>query len=271
MIVRGQLPADNYTITSNSAIEDTSVSLKARMILVYLLSRPPGWVTSAERLAKTISEKDGLSAIKSGLRELEQAGYLKRTRTRDEHGHWRWDHTITDRPSVDNRPVVEASPQVRKPKPRRKPKEPAVVAPSENVQSSIGGFSTGGSSVDGQPSDISKTEVTKTPPAPPASSKTTSARHAPAPKPDYSTPEDKEMMAKLVQWPGSKYLAMAGSRHNWLTVKKAWELTQKYLEEVNAKGWQYSEDGWLKFMEREDEARERRTRGRAYSPDGVPL
>lgn len=272
MIVRGQLPADNYTITSNSAIEDTSVSLKARMILVYLLSRPPGWVTSAERLAKTISEKDGLSAIKSGLRELEQAGYLTRTRTRDEHGHWRWDHTITDRPSVDNRPVVEASPQVRAPKPRRKPKESAVAAPSENMQSSIGGFSTGGSSVDGQPADISKTEVTKTDSAPPpSSSETRSARHLPAPKPDYSTAEDKELMAKLAKWPGHKYLALAGSRYTWLTVPKTWELTQKYLEEVKAKGWNYSEDGWLKFMEREDEARERRTRGRAYSPDGVPL
>lgn len=267
MIVRGRLPADNYTITSNAAIEDTSVSLKARMILVYLLSRPPGWVTSAERLAKTISEKDGLSAIKSGLRELEQAGYLTRTRTRDEHGHWRWDHEITDRPSVDNRPVVEASPQVSKPKASRKPKESTVAAPSENVQSSIGGFSTGGSSVDGQPTDIKKTEVTKTPP-PPSSS---SSRTSPAPKPDYSTAEDKELMKKLVQWPGSKYLALAGSRYNWLSVSNTWDLTQKYLEEVKAKGWNYSEDGWLKFIEREDEARKRRAKGRAYSPDGVPL
>lgn len=260
MIVRGQLPADNYTITSNSAIEDTSVSLKARMILVYLLSRPPGWVTSAERLAKTISEKDGLSAIKSGLRELEQAGYLTRTRTRDEHGHWRWDHTITDRPSVDNRPVVEASPQVRAPKASRKPKESAVAAPSENVQSSIGGFSTGGSSVDGQPADISKTEVTKTAP-PPSSSSLRSE--------DSSSEETP--FQKLVRWPGHKYLAIAGSRWKYLTAEKTWELTQKYVEEVKAKGWNYSEDGWLKFMEREDEARERRTRGRAYSPDGVPL
>lgn len=169
MIIRGRLPADNYTITSNAAIEDTSISLKARMILVYLLSRPPGWVTSAERLAKTISEKDGLSAIKSGLRELEQAGYLTRTRTRDEHGHWRWDHEITDRPSVENRPVVDASPQVRAPKASRKPKESTVTAPSENQRSSIGGFSTGGSSVDGQPSGIKKTEVTKTHPQPPPS------------------------------------------------------------------------------------------------------
>lgn len=252
--MRGRLPADNYTITSNAAIEDTSVSLKARMILVYLLSRPPGWVTSAERLAKTISEKDGLSAIKSGLRELEQAGYLTRTRTRDEHGHWRWDHEITDRPSMDNRPVVEASPQVSKPKASRKPKESAVAAPSENVQSSIGGFSTGGSSVDGQPSDIKKTEVTKTP-LPPSS----------------ASPKEETPFEKLVRWPGHKYLAIAGSRWNYLTADKTWELTQKYAEEVRAKGWHYSEDGWLKFMEKEHEARERRTRGRAYSPDGVPL
>lgn len=268
MIVRGGLPADNYTITSNSAIEDKSISLKARMILVYLLSRPPGWVTSAERLASTISEKDGLSAIKSGLRELEQAGYLTRSRTRTDDGRWRWDHTITDRPSVENRPVVEASPQVSAPKASRKPKETAVEAPLENMQSSIGGKSTGGSSTDGQPTDINKTEPTKTD----AASQSVGRPISPSRAAYLAQQEEaRQLMEKLAKWPGHKYLAIAGSRYKYLNVSKTWELTQKYLEEVKAKGWNYSEDGWLKFMEKEDEARERRTRGRAYSPDGVPL
>jgi hypothetical protein len=76
---------------------------------------------------------------------------------------------------------------------------------------------------------------------------------------------------KLVRWPGKEYLKIAGSRWKYLTPEKTWELTQKYADEVKAKGWNYSEDGWLKFMEREHEARERRTKGRAYAPNGVPL
>lgn len=256
MIVRGGLPSDNYTITSNSAIEDKSISLKARMILVYLLSRPPGWVTSAERLATTISEKDGLSAIKSGLRELEQAGYLTRTRTRTDGGRWRWDHTITDRPSVENRPVEEASPQVSEPTTSRKPQESVVEPPVEKVRSTIGGKSTGGSSTDGQPSDISKTEVTKT--------ETSSS--------SLRSEDSDDPFMKLHRWPGTEYINLAIGRWRWLNdVDKMWSLTQKYIAETKARGWAFSEDGWLKFMENEDRERERRTRGRAYAPNGVPL
>lgn len=261
MIVRGGLPADNYTITSNAAIEDKSVSLKARMILIYLLSRPPGWVTSAERLASTISDRDGLSAIKSGLRELEQAGYLIRTRTRADNGRWRWDHEITDRPSVENRPAVETFPQVSEPTTSRKPQETVVQPHVENMRSTIGGKSTGGSSTDGQPSDISKTEVTKTDP----SSSSSSLRS------DDSSSGAMTPMEKLAHWPGREYLSLAGSRWSWLTVDKTWDLTQQYLADVRAKGWKYSPDGWLKFLENEDRERERRTRGRAYAPNGVPL
>jgi len=79
------------------------------------------------------------------------------------------------------------------------------------------------------------------------------------------------VMDKLAKWPGKDYLRLAAERWSWLTVDKAWDLTQKYLDDVRAKGWNYSPDGWLKFLENEDRERERRTRGRAYAPNGVPL
>lgn len=280
MIVRGGLPADNYTITSNSAIEDKTISLKARMILVYLLSRPPGWVTSAERLASTISDKDGLSAIKSGLRELEQAGYLTRSRTRTDEGRWRWDHTITDRPSVENRPVVDASPQVSEPTTSRKPQESVVVPTVENMRSTIGGKSTGGSSTDGQPTDISKTDLNKTEISSSSSLRSEDSSGETAiqiPPPGERGPagltlaQQKEAQRLLAVWPGPEYLSIAASRWKWLSAERGWDLTQKYLADVKAKGWNYSPDGWLKFMENEDRERERRTRGRAYAPNGVPL
>jgi hypothetical protein len=78
-------------------------------------------------------------------------------------------------------------------------------------------------------------------------------------------------MEKLARWPGREYLLLAAGRWSWLTVDKTWELTQKYLADIRARGWKYSPDGWLKFLENEDRERERRTRGRAYAPNGVPL
>jgi hypothetical protein len=83
--------------------------------------------------------------------------------------------------------------------------------------------------------------------------------------------QQNEAQRLLGIWPGPEYINEAASRWSWLTAERGWDLTQKYLAETKAKQWNYSPDGWLKFMEREHEARERRTRGRAYAPNGVPL
>ena len=110
MIVRGPRPADNFAQIHNAALADGRLSFKARGILAYLLSRPPGWKTSAERLAK--SGIDGERAVKSGLKELEAAGYLKRSRTRatgvetkpdgtvQKAGTWIHQHVVTDQPEL---------------------------------------------------------------------------------------------------------------------------------------------------------------------------
>lgn len=98
MIVRGPRPADNFAQIHNEALADGRLSFKARGILAFLLSRPPGWKTSAERLAK--SGIDGERAVKSGLKELEACGYLKRTRTHGPDGLWIHNQIITDQPET---------------------------------------------------------------------------------------------------------------------------------------------------------------------------
>lgn len=74
MIVRGPLLSDNFTQINTSALADGTLSFKARGILAYLLSLPPGGEVSPERIAK--SGIDGERAVKSGLKELQDAGYL---------------------------------------------------------------------------------------------------------------------------------------------------------------------------------------------------
>ena len=98
MIVRGPRPSDNFAQIHNEALADGRLSFKARGLLAFLLSRPPGWSTSAERLAK--SGIDGERAVKSGLRELEQLGYLTRTRTHNPDGTFSHNQTVTDQPTI---------------------------------------------------------------------------------------------------------------------------------------------------------------------------
>lgn len=98
MIVRGPRPSDNFAQIHNDALADGRLSFKARGVLAFLLSRPPGWKTSADRLAQ--SGVDGERAIKSALKELEATGYLQRTRTHDGAGKWVHNQVITDQPDA---------------------------------------------------------------------------------------------------------------------------------------------------------------------------
>jgi hypothetical protein len=81
----------------NAALEDERLSYKARGLLAYLLSRPPGWTTSADRLAKD-SPKEGRDAVLSGLKELEVIGYLHRETKSGGRGKWTHNQTVLDVP-----------------------------------------------------------------------------------------------------------------------------------------------------------------------------
>lgn len=74
----------NYTVMSNYHLRDKSISLKAKGLLSIMLSLPDDWDYSNRGLAGIV--KEGVSCVGSGLRELEKAGYIKRTQLRDAHG-----------------------------------------------------------------------------------------------------------------------------------------------------------------------------------------
>lgn len=96
-----------FTVVDNYALRDENLSLKARGLLVTMLSLPDNWQFSENGLC-SIFKKDGQSSIRSGLKELEEAGYLVRTRTRDSLGRVSSvDWTIYDYPHVENHNVVK--------------------------------------------------------------------------------------------------------------------------------------------------------------------
>lgn len=95
-----------FTVIDNYALQDESLSLKARGLLVTMLSLPDNWQFSENGLC-SIFQKDGQASIRSGLKELEKGGYLTRKRTRDGFGrvsNVEW--TICDLPHLENPSVV---------------------------------------------------------------------------------------------------------------------------------------------------------------------
>lgn len=75
-----------FTIVDNYALRDERLSLKAVGLLVKMLSLPDRWDFSEAGLVAIV--KDGQSSVRSGLKELEEYGYLVRTRVKDESGRF---------------------------------------------------------------------------------------------------------------------------------------------------------------------------------------
>ena len=74
----------DYTVMSNHHLRDTGLSLKSKGLLSMMLSLPEEWNYTTRGLAAIC--KEGADCIGSALRELEQAGYIVRSRLRDSKG-----------------------------------------------------------------------------------------------------------------------------------------------------------------------------------------
>ena len=74
----------DYTCISNECLKDKDLSLKAKGLLVLMLSLPENWDYSIEGLTAICNECK--STIVTILNELERYGYLVRTKVRNEKG-----------------------------------------------------------------------------------------------------------------------------------------------------------------------------------------
>lgn len=91
-IFRTEHDKSNPYITLNRlGIDDETLSFKARGILIWMLARPQGWKYSLTDMANNRSDNNKTWSIKSGLKELYDAGYLYKECYRDSLGrtdHW---------------------------------------------------------------------------------------------------------------------------------------------------------------------------------------
>ena len=97
-----------YTVMSNHHLRNRGLTLKAKGLLSQMLSLPDNWDYTLAGLSRINREK--IDAIREAVRELEKAGYIVRSRERDEKGRLRGaDYIIYEQPQppVSDLPTLE--------------------------------------------------------------------------------------------------------------------------------------------------------------------
>ena len=105
-----------YTVMSNHHLRNHALSLKAKGLLSQMLSLPEDWDYTLKGLAQI--NKESIDAIREAVRELERAGYIKRSRERDERGCLRRTvYTIYEQPHAEPTPEepTQEKPMLDKP------------------------------------------------------------------------------------------------------------------------------------------------------------
>lgn len=94
--------SNHITILDQELVRDSRLSWKARGIFAYLWSQSESW--DFNEIEVTKHSTDGRDALRSGLKELEDAGYLDRKRERDRKGKVgssKW--ILHEKPMLENR------------------------------------------------------------------------------------------------------------------------------------------------------------------------
>ena len=105
-----------YTVMSNHHLRNHTLSLKAKGLLSQMLSLPEDWDYTLQGLAQI--NKESIDAIREAVRELERAGYIERSRERDERGCLRGTaYTIYEQPHAEPTPEepTQEKPMLEKP------------------------------------------------------------------------------------------------------------------------------------------------------------
>jgi len=91
---------DNYFVLSRKLAQDSKLTWEARGVLMYLLSKPPGWIVRKQDLIN--QSKSGSSVIERIFKELVSLHYMYRKRVRNSKGHIvDWVTYIFDSPEPD--------------------------------------------------------------------------------------------------------------------------------------------------------------------------
>lgn len=97
---------NNYTCIDNEIFRNKKISLKAKGLLATMLSKPNDWDFSEKGLAEVL--KETIYQLKPTLKELEDNGYLLRTRNRNDKGQVKdIIYDIYEKPICENPTLVK--------------------------------------------------------------------------------------------------------------------------------------------------------------------
>nr|DAZ71449.1 MAG TPA: Dna polymerase B [Caudoviricetes sp.] len=96
---------NGFTTVDNAVLNDTNLSWKAKGLFVYLWSQADEWDFYESEVVK--HSTDGLSSLKSGIKELEKQGYLRRERKKDDKGYFRENAWILSENPMCENPMCE--------------------------------------------------------------------------------------------------------------------------------------------------------------------
>lgn len=102
-ILRSNYNSENpFKPVASISLKDESLSLKARGLLVYLLSNADNWVLNIEQLIDSVSIQDGATSVRAAIKELKDTGYIIMSQVRSDHRIVRNEIVVKEVPSLAN-------------------------------------------------------------------------------------------------------------------------------------------------------------------------
>ena len=96
-IIRASKESGDFTQISNICIYDERLSGTAKAILLYMLSRPDDWQFYEDEIASHF--KDGIRAVRSGIKMLIEYGYINRCKRRKGGCFQGYEYTVYENPA----------------------------------------------------------------------------------------------------------------------------------------------------------------------------
>lgn len=92
-----------YVVMNNKFLRNKEMSLKAKGLLALCLSLPDTWDYSLNGLVAIC--KENITAVRSGLKELEEHGHLRINKKKNDKGLFIYEYVIYEYPAIENLPL----------------------------------------------------------------------------------------------------------------------------------------------------------------------
>lgn len=98
-IIKVANKTENFTISANEVPRRNDLSARAKGIHSYLMTLPGDWKLYKEELYQHFTE--GRDAINTAFKELEKAGYIKKTRLKENGRFAGWDYSVYETSTIN--------------------------------------------------------------------------------------------------------------------------------------------------------------------------